>query len=53
MPTEPVNLFEYEGLAKQKLDQGPYDFIAGGATDEITKWRWHTPPDFGDDQGVI
>jgi hypothetical protein len=36
MPTEPVNLFEYEGLAKQKLDQGPFDFIAGDATDEIT-----------------
>lgn len=39
MRTEPVNLFEYEELAKQKIEQGHYDFIAGGATDEITLRR--------------
>ncbi len=36
MAQEPVNLFEYEEIAKARLDQGDYDFIAGGATDEIT-----------------
>ena len=33
---EPVNIFEYEQLAKDKIEKGHYDFIAGGATDEIT-----------------
>ena len=36
MAQEPVNLFEYEEIAKGRLDHGDYDFIAGGATDEIT-----------------
>ena len=36
MCAEPVNIFEYEALAKEKIEQGGYDFIAGGATDEIT-----------------
>lgn len=36
MPAGPVNIFEYEELAKERLNQGEYDFIAGGATDEIT-----------------
>jgi isopentenyl diphosphate isomerase/L-lactate dehydrogenase-like FMN-dependent dehydrogenase len=36
MPSEPVNIFEYEELARQRIDKGHYDFIAGGATDEIT-----------------
>ncbi len=36
MAQEPVNLFEYEEIAKGRLDPGDYDFIAGGATDEIT-----------------
>lgn len=39
MPHEPVNLFEYEALAREKLEQGHYDFIAGAATDEITLRR--------------
>ena len=39
MVSGPVNLFEYEEIAKQKLDRGPYDFIAGAATDEITLRR--------------
>ena len=36
---DPVNLFEYEKLAEAQLDKGDYDFIAGGATDEITIHR--------------
>ena len=36
MPYEPVNIFEYEDIAKRKLDKAEYDFIAGGTTDEIT-----------------
>ena len=36
MATEPVNIFEYEQIAKERIEQGHYDFIAGGATDEIT-----------------
>jgi 4-hydroxymandelate oxidase len=39
MASKPVNLFEYEEIAKQNLDKGEYDFIAGGATDEITLRR--------------
>jgi 4-hydroxymandelate oxidase len=35
----PVNIFEYEALAKERLPQAEYDFIAGGATDEITLRR--------------
>jgi isopentenyl diphosphate isomerase/L-lactate dehydrogenase-like FMN-dependent dehydrogenase len=33
---EPVNLFEYEPLARDKLPPSHYDFIAGGADDEWT-----------------
>ena len=36
MPNDPVNIFEYEAIAREKLEQGHYDFIAGAATDEIT-----------------
>ena len=36
MATEPVNIFEYEELARERIEKGHYDFIAGGATDEIT-----------------
>ena len=39
MPNEPVNIFEYEAIAREKLEQGHYDFIAGAATDEITLRR--------------
>lgn len=31
-----VNLLELEPLAREKLPQGAYDFIAGGAEDEVT-----------------
>jgi isopentenyl diphosphate isomerase/L-lactate dehydrogenase-like FMN-dependent dehydrogenase len=36
MAPQPVNIFEYEALAKERIEKGHYDFIAGGATDEIT-----------------
>lgn len=36
MDSDPVNIYEYEQLARKQLNQGEYDFIAGGATDEIT-----------------
>src|SRR5687768_14161760 len=39
MTENPVNIFEYEALAKTRLPQPEYDFIAGGATDEITLRR--------------
>src|SRR3989304_4478794 len=33
---EPVNLLEYEPLAREKLPEGSYGFIAGAAEDEGT-----------------
>jgi len=39
MDANPVNIYEYEEIARGKLGQGEYDFIAGGATDEITLRR--------------
>src|SRR2546430_7252768 len=39
MDVHPVNIYEYEEMAKGKMGQGEYDFIAGGATDEITLKR--------------
>ena len=39
MTSNPVNIYEYEELAKERLNQGDYDFIAGAATDEITLRR--------------
>ena len=33
---EPVNLFEFETVAKELLPKAEYDYIAGGATDEIS-----------------
>jgi 4-hydroxymandelate oxidase len=39
MTEGPVNIFEYEALAKTRLPQPEYDFIAGGAADEITLKR--------------
>ena len=32
----PVNLHEFEPIAKQKLHKMAYDFIAGGVEDEVT-----------------
>jgi 4-hydroxymandelate oxidase len=34
--TEPLNLHEYEQLARERLPQMVYDYYAGGAGDEIT-----------------
>ena len=42
MANDPVYIFEYEAIAREKLDQGHYDFIAGAATDEITLRRTRT-----------
>jgi isopentenyl diphosphate isomerase/L-lactate dehydrogenase-like FMN-dependent dehydrogenase len=33
---QPINLFEYEPLAKARLDPAAYDYYAGGAEDELT-----------------
>ncbi len=33
---EPVNLLEYEPLAREKLSQSAYGLIAGAAEDELT-----------------
>ncbi|MGH9862014.1 MAG: alpha-hydroxy acid oxidase [Candidatus Acidiferrales bacterium] len=35
----PVNLLEYEPLARERLSQMAYEYIAGGAADEITIGR--------------
>jgi 4-hydroxymandelate oxidase len=32
----PINLFEFEAIAKERLPKEEYDYIAGGATDEIS-----------------
>ncbi len=39
-PVGPVNLFEFEELAKKRLSRMAYDYIAQGAADEITL-RWN------------
>src|SRR6266700_6907590 len=39
MDANPVNIYEYEDIAKGKLGRGEYDFLAGAATDEITLRR--------------
>jgi 4-hydroxymandelate oxidase len=37
--TRPINLFEFEAAAKERLPKEEYDYIAGGATDEISVER--------------
>ena len=32
---QPINLFEFEDIAKERLPKEEYDYIAGGATDAI------------------
>src|SRR4029078_8094383 len=32
----PINLFEFEEVARARLPKAEYDYIAGGATDEIS-----------------
>ena len=39
MDAKPVNIYEYEDIARTRLGKGEYDFIAGAATDEITLRR--------------
>ena len=39
MAPDPINIYEYEEIAKANIDKGHYDFIAGAATDEITLRR--------------
>ncbi|MGE5217608.1 MAG: alpha-hydroxy acid oxidase [Chloroflexota bacterium] len=34
--SQPINLFEFENLARERLRKEEYDYIAGGATDEIS-----------------
>jgi isopentenyl diphosphate isomerase/L-lactate dehydrogenase-like FMN-dependent dehydrogenase len=34
--TDPVNVSDYERLAEERLEPGPYGFFAGGAGDEVT-----------------
>lgn len=36
MDDRPVNLYEYEALAKERMPKPEWDFVEGGATDEIT-----------------
>jgi 4-hydroxymandelate oxidase len=36
---EPINLFEFEVAARERLPKVEYDYIAGGATDEISVER--------------
>lgn len=36
MPEEPVNVFDFEALARQALLREAYDYYAGGAQDEVT-----------------
>ncbi len=37
---ETFNLFDFEGLARQRIPHASYEYIAGGAADEITL-RWN------------
>jgi 4-hydroxymandelate oxidase len=39
MTAEPINLFEFEAAAKERLPKEEYDYIAGGATDELSLER--------------
>lgn len=39
MPAKPVNILEYEPLARKRLTRMAYDYVAGGSTDEITLRR--------------
>src|ERR1044071_6224653 len=36
MPEEPVNVFDFEAIARQALLREAYDYYAGGAQDEVT-----------------
>lgn len=36
MTQRPINLFGFEAAAKERLPKEEYDYIAGGATDELS-----------------
>src|SRR5215213_8357713 len=36
MPQEPVNVADFEALAREQLSQEAYDYYAGGAQNEVT-----------------
>lgn len=38
-PAGPVNLFEYEPLARKRISRLAYEYVAGGSADEITLRR--------------
>jgi isopentenyl diphosphate isomerase/L-lactate dehydrogenase-like FMN-dependent dehydrogenase len=49
--TAPVNVWDYEALAAERLEPGPHGYFAGGAGDELTlRWnveaftRWQLRP---------
>ena len=33
---DPINVFEYEDLARSKMDPSHWDFFSGGSDDEVT-----------------
>ena len=33
---DPINVFEYEALARSKMDPAHWDYIDGGSDDEVT-----------------
>ncbi len=39
MAAEPINLYELEAIAERDLEPNEWDYVAGGATDEITLGR--------------
>lgn len=39
---EPINLFDYEALAQQKMEKAHWDFYCGGCDDEVTLRANHT-----------
>jgi 4-hydroxymandelate oxidase len=38
-PAGPVNLYDFEALARQRLSRSAFDYVSGGAADEITLRR--------------
>ena len=39
MTQGPINIYEFEAAARERMPKSEYDFVAGGATDEITLQR--------------
>ena len=35
-PIEPVNVFDFEAVARERISPEAYDYYAGGAHDEVT-----------------